>query len=174
LVALAYVNYGISVVDGETTVRGLMEKVLAAAPDYVVDQPWKLPDAWRQHDQRLVTEAKSILEQGTSMAGHGKHLQVIEKVMARNYGLFLDHFSIEHYRKRLVASIRSCTKVKPLFVPSEDPRTKLLRFPHMLPAVARMVIRDWSTLQQHLDQAVEHINLAVLTDGSPTKAACKA
>ncbi len=37
LVALAYVNYGISVVGGEATVRDLMEKVLAAAPENVVD-----------------------------------------------------------------------------------------------------------------------------------------
>jgi len=172
--ALAYVNYGISVVGGEATVRDLMEKVLAAAPEYVVDQPWKVPDAWRKHDQHLVTEAKSILEQGTSVAGHGKHLQVIEEVMARAFGLFLDHRNIEHYRKRLVAS-KSSTKPKPLFVPNlENPRFPYLRFPHMLPAVARMVIRDWSALQQRLDQAVEHIDLAVLTGGSPTKAACKA
>ncbi len=132
-----------------------------------------MPEAWRKHGQHLVAEAKSILEQGTSVAGHGKHLQVIEEVMARDFGLFLDHRNIEHYRKRLVAS-KSSTKPKPLFVPSEDPRTKLLLFPHMLPAVARMVIRDWSALQRHLDQAIAHIELTVVTDGSPTKAACKA
>ena len=68
LLALAYVNYGISLVGGEAIVRDLMENVLAAAPDYVVDQPWKVPDAWRKHDQHLITEAKSILEQVTSVA----------------------------------------------------------------------------------------------------------
>ena len=72
--ALAFVNYGISVVGGEATARDLMEKVLAAAPEYVVDQPWKVPDAWRRHGHHLMTEAKSILKQGTSVAGHGKHL----------------------------------------------------------------------------------------------------
>ncbi len=46
------------------------------------------------------------------MAGHGKHLQVIGKVMAHNYGLLMAHRSIVLYRTRLVASIRSSTKAK--------------------------------------------------------------
>ncbi len=62
--------------------------------------------------------------------------------MARNSGLFLDHSNIEHYRKRLVAS-KSPTKPKLLFVPNlKNPRFPYLRFPHMIPAVARMVIHD--------------------------------
>ncbi len=153
MVALAYVNYGLSVVGGKATAQNLMKKVLAAATDYVaVDQPWKVLHAWRQHEQHLITKAKSILEQGLLVArqapaGHrGSHGAQLRPAPGPKR-----HRALPQKPRRQHQAVR---EANPLSMPNESPKSKL-RFPYMLSAVARMVIRDWSALQQRLDQAVE-------------------
>jgi hypothetical protein len=66
----------------------------------------------------------------------------------------------------------------PLFVPSEGGHGKALRFPHLLPAVARTAMERWGELSGLLNKALDVVPAERLQGGpgggSPTKAAVKA
>lgn len=176
LLAFTYVQYADSVVDGIGTVKNLLSTIIEQSQDYPGHgHPWRPPDSWRREDQSILDKAKSILIDATSKTGHGKDLQLIQSVMVASCGLSLTHRSLVHYRERLVAGAKS---TNPLFLPSHDSKTKALRFPHLLPAVARMAMERWGELSGLLSKALDKVPAERLQGGpwggSPTKAAVKA
>ncbi len=178
LLALAYVQYAESVVDGIATVKILLSKIIELSQDYPGhDHPWRPPDSWRREDQDFIDNAKSILTYATSISGQGKYLQLIESAMAASCHIILTHRGIEYYRERLLAG-KSSRSINPLYVPSHDQKNKLLRFPHLLPAVARMAMERWGELSGLLNKALDDVPAERLQGGpgggSPTKAAVKA
>ncbi len=173
-----FVQYANSVVDGITTVKSLLSKITEHSKDYHGhDNPWRPPDSWRREDQDVIDNAKAILTDATSKTGQGKDLQLVQSAMAASCRLSLTTDSIVYYRKRLVAG-KSSHSTAPLFVPSNGPTGKALRFPHLLPAVARMAMERWGELSGLLNKALDEVPAERLQGGpgggSPTKAAVKA
>jgi len=83
LLAFAFLQHAKSVVDGITTVKILLNRIIEQSPDYPGhDHPWRPPESWRRQDRDIVENAKSILTDATSITGQGKHLQLIESAMA--------------------------------------------------------------------------------------------
>lgn len=177
MLAFTYVQYAESIVDGITTVKSLLSKIIEQSQDYSGHgHPWRPPDSWRREDRDILDKAKAILIDATSKTGHGKDLQLIESVMAASCGLSLTHRSIVLYRERLVAGAKSTKK---LLLPSHDPKgNQALRFPHLLPAVARTAMERWGELSGLLSKALDEVPAERLQGGpgggSPTKAAVKA
>ncbi len=102
------------------------------------------------------------------------YLNPVEKVLSAHLGISLTARGITNYRDRLLAPAGS-TKPKALLIPSLDSRTKLRRFPHMLPAVARTIIRDYDVIARLYAMTVDmECTLDDVTQRSPSKAAVKA
>jgi hypothetical protein len=147
LIALTLVKYGESIVDGNETVMSLMQRVEADSIGYPGhNAPWQPPVSWIREDRGILDNAKDMLTAATSAAGNGKHLQLIEYAVLASCRLSLTSRSIENYRVRLLSGAKS-KSTKPLYVPKVGNQTRPnARFPHMLPAVARMVISEWGEL----------------------------
>jgi hypothetical protein len=178
LLAFAYVHFAESVVGGVATVKSVLSKIIEHSQDYPGhDHPWRPPDSWRREDQDIIDKAKAILIDATSKTGNGKDLQLIESAMAVSCHLSLTHRGIEYYRERLLAG-KSSKSINPLYVPSHDQKNKALRFPHLLPAVARTAMGRWGELSGLLNKALDDVPAERLQGGpgggSPTKAAVKA
>ena len=90
--------------------------------------------------------------------------------MQHSYDLVVTHRNIISYRERLVAAK---SDKKPLFVPSEDKKHKKLRLPHMLPAVAKLVLAEFEPMRRLLTKAIAETPLQDQVSGSPTKADLK-
>ena len=181
LLAFTYVQYADSVVDGIGTVKNLLSTIIEQSQDYPGHgHPWRPPDSWRREDRDVLDKAKAILTDATSQTGNGKDLQLIQSAMAASCRLSLTTDSIVYYRKRLVSgkSSKSSKSPNPLLVPSHDQKNKSLRFPHLLPAVARMAMERWGELSGLLNKALDEVPAERLQGGpgggSPTKAAVKA
>ena len=132
------------------------------------DQPWTAPDSWTKTRQFILNDFKDILTDASSKRKNGAELQTVEYVLAHTYGLVLIYRNITTYRERLVAAKND---KKPLFVPSE--KSKKLRLPHMLPAVAKLVLAEFKHMQRLLTKAVDETPLEDQVSGSPSKAALK-
>ncbi len=177
LLSLAFVQYAESVVDGITIVKSLLTTIMERSQDYPGhDYLWRPPDSWRREDRDVLDKAKAILTDAISKTGQGKDLQLIQAAMASSCRLSMTTESIVHYRKRLVAGSKTTNK---LLLPSHDPKgNQALRFPHLLPAVARMAMERWGELSGLLSKALDEVPAERLQGGpgggSPTKAAVKA
>ena len=180
MLALTFVNYGESIGDGKEAVQSLMKRVVASSQEYLgPDRQWKPPESWRLEDQDILKTTKAMLTTATSEVGNGKHLQLLEVAMSTVCGLTLTTDGIAYYRRRLLAGLSSKHPF-PLYVPiaTENKRHKQLRYSHMLPAVARMVINEWDVLNGLLHAALAKVPAGTLQGGhgggSPTKAQVKA
>ena len=157
----------------------LMQRVEADSVGYPGhNAPWQPPVSWNREGQGIVVNAKDMFTAATSAAGNGKHLQLIQYAVLASCRLSLTSRSIEYYRERLLSGAHS-TSPKPLCVPKVGNQTRpSARFPHMLPAVARMVISEWGELSGLLHAALAEVPAATLQGGhgggSPTKAQVKA
>ena len=140
-----------------------MQLVVDGSQDYPGhDRPWQPPASWTRENQSMLDSAKDMLLAATSTAGNGRHLQLVETAMVASCKLTLTSEGIKYYRQRLVAGKLSTKKSKkPLYVPNiKSPNKPYLRFPHMLPAVACMVINEWDELSGLLHAALAEVPAA--------------
>ena len=147
--------------------------VLEDSLDYLttspVEQgPWAIPQAWGGNGASLDL-FKEFLEAATTVKVGC--LAPVERVAPGQFGIYLTAKGIANYRARLLAP-RDSKKPKALLVPSFDSK-RLRRFPHMLPAVARTIIRDFDAIARLYSKTEDECSLEELTERSPSKAALK-
>jgi len=104
--------------------------------------PWTLPISWRRRGSPLDLFCDFLEAATTLKAGF---LAPVELIAPAHLGIFLTAKCIINYRSRLIAP-KDSKNPKALLIPSFDAKRKLRRFPHMLPAVARTIIREFDTL----------------------------
>ena len=129
--------------------------------------PWTTPSSWRGKGTPM-DKFKGRLEDATTLkAGY---LPPVEKVVSAHLGISLTAQGIVNYRKRLLAPAGS-----------KNPRPyspfphMLRRVPHMLPAVARTIIRDCDVITRLYAVTVDmKCTLDDVTQRSPSKAGVKA
>ena len=133
--------------------------------------PWTTPSSWRGKGTPM-DKFKGHLDDTTTLkAGY---LTPVEKVMSVHLGISLTARGIVDYKIRLLAP-KDSKKPKALLIPSLDSHHKLRRFPHMLPAVARTIIRDYDVIARLYAVTVDmKCTLDDVTQRSPSKAEVKA
>ena len=112
-----------------------------------------------------------FLEAATTLkAGY---LAPVELIAPAHLGIHLTAKCIVNYRTRLL-SPKDSKKPKALLIPSFDAKRKLRRFPHMLPAVARTIIREFDIIAQLYTETEDNeCTQDDLTKHSPSKVALK-
>ena len=144
LVAHLLVYYALSI-DAKDNLLAAARMLLDDSEDYkatspIEKGPWTTPTSWTGRKGTPMDKFKDLLEDATTLkAGN---LTPVEQVMSAHLGISLTAQGIVDYKKRLLAP-KDSTKPKALLIPSLDSRHKLRRFPHMLPAVARTILRDF-------------------------------
>ena len=130
--------------------------------------PWTIPDAWSGKGASLDL-FKEFLEAATTLKAGC--LAPVERVAPDHFGIYLTAKGIVDYRARLLAP-RDSKKPKALLVPSFDSK-RPRRFAHMLPAVARTIIRDFDAIARLYAKTEDKCTIVELTQHSPCKAALK-
>ena len=110
---------------------------------------------------------KKWLKDGTSKKPG--QLAPVQKIMAEDFGMELSVEGICWWSRCLLLGR---DQGRALLIPST--KNKLLRFPHMLPAIANYIHANQKAMVARLDRAVTNLDLPALTERSPDKAAVKA
>lgn len=129
--------------------------------------PWTPPESWR--DQSLVGKFKEFLKDAASLKAGW--LSTIELWLQTDHNVSTTALGINKWARRL--SLPKSDK-SALLVPSLDSKFETSRLPHMLPAVANVILANYTAMDKRLQEFVNRTTLEQQTNHSPSKPALKA
>ena len=129
--------------------------------------PWAPPDIWK--NQALIGKFKDFLKDSASL--QAGWLSTIQLWLQTDHHISATAKGINEWarRLRLPKSDKSA-----LLIPSLDSKSKTMRLPHMLPAVANFIKANHTAMDARLTELVNRTTLEQQTNHSPSKPALKA
>jgi hypothetical protein len=129
--------------------------------------PWTPPEIWK--NQALIGKFKEFLR--ASASTKAGWLSTIQLWLQTDHNVSTTAKGIHDWAQRLTLPLRN---KHALLLPSLDPKTKASRLPHMLPAVANLILANYTAMDARLQEIENRTTLEQQTNHSPTKPMLKA
>ena len=129
--------------------------------------PWTPPDIWK--NQSLIGKFKEFLKDSASLKAGW--LSTIELWLQTDHSISTTALGINKWARRL--TLPKADK-SALLLPSLDSKDKTSRLPHMLPAVANVILANYTAMDKRLKDFENRTTLEQQTNHSPSKPALKA